>query len=135
MPRIVMFVGRCCAFFGLAALPYQFYLWVRHGEWTAFSPLGELKKLDRHYHWPWLWYPTDWIGLHQLLDATPLSLFLILVAIPIFCAGYLLAGWEEEKNQRREEALISEVNNFMQMRRTESRDLDQEIEAKEKKQE
>lgn len=54
------------SFFGLvASLLYQLYLYLRLGEWVPFSATtvcANWLKIS------WCSYPTDWVGLHDLLS-------------------------------------------------------------------
>ncbi len=69
---------------GLLVLGYQAYSYLRTGEWLELSALDGLKYVVNKYivspeTWPWLWYPRDWVGIHDLLQILPLSLFVVLV--------------------------------------------------------
>lgn len=66
--------------FGLAVLGYQVYSYLRVGKWLELSALDGLKYFASSDTWSWLWYPRDWVGVHDLLQSLPLSLFLVLVA-------------------------------------------------------
>ena len=41
----------------------------------------------RNWDSKWAWWPTDWVGLHKLLDAIPLSIALFVVGICVFAIG------------------------------------------------
>ncbi len=61
---------------GIGVLGYQIYYWFRYGEWFPMSTLYFL-----YDHWDWANIPTEWIGLHKVIDSTPLSLALSLLGI------------------------------------------------------
>lgn len=67
---------------GIGLFCYQVYIWLRTGEWTAYSVLYGLSYFDNLKEW--VVYPTSWIGIHKLLDKIPLSLFLIVVWCCLF---------------------------------------------------
>lgn len=79
-------------FLGAAAiLGWQFYGYLRSGEWPALSMIALLQWL----HIDWARSPRDWAGLHELLDAIPMSLAALLGGIvPI---GIWL-WWNERSN-------------------------------------
>jgi len=64
---------------GLLVLGFQAYYYLRTGDWLELSALHCLKIVS-FGAWSWLSYPRDWIGVHELLQNFPLSLFLVLIA-------------------------------------------------------
>jgi len=64
---------------GLLVFGYQAYSYLRTGEWLELSALDALKSVSPET-WSWLWYPRDWVGVNDLLQSLPLSLFVLLVA-------------------------------------------------------
>jgi hypothetical protein len=60
------------AIFFLAALAiifWQVYAYLRFSIWNEVSLITALMWIDSN----WATYPTDWIGLHNLLQKIPLS--------------------------------------------------------------
>jgi hypothetical protein len=71
------------------------------------SVIDGLLYLFRKNPPPWLIYPDDWVGVHKLLDKTPLALGLVIFAIFWIVVVGLLAAkleeYQEERKQRRAE--------------------------------
>lgn len=67
-------VASACIIGGIGTLGYQAYTYLRLGEWHGLSIINALRwaKLD------WAYLPQEWLGLHRILDAIPLSMALIL---------------------------------------------------------
>jgi hypothetical protein len=83
-----LYCGLC--FGGIAVFAHQIISYLRNGAWKPLSVIDGLLYLTQKRPPDWLLYPQDWIGLHNLLDRTPVSLALIflgglvwLVALPI----------------------------------------------------
>ena len=95
--RIVGAFGAMLGYGCLAAFLYlisvQLYRWFREGDWTRFGVVdgmqvwltrccvkdgdtGRLAALVR-----WLEEPTDWMGLHKVLEVVPASLALFALSI------------------------------------------------------
>jgi hypothetical protein len=95
--RIAGAFGAVLAYGCLAAFLYlislQLYRWFREGDWTRFGvtdamqvwltrccvkdgDMGRLAALVR-----WLQAPTDWLGLHKVLEIVPASLALFALSI------------------------------------------------------
>jgi hypothetical protein len=95
--RIVGAFGAVLGYGCLAAFLYlitlQLYRWFREGDWTRFGVVdgmqvwltrccvkdgdtGRLAALVR-----WLEAPTDWTGLHKVLEVVPASLALFALSI------------------------------------------------------
>jgi hypothetical protein len=60
---------------GPALIAWQCYGWIRYGVWIPWSPLTLLLWMGAKA--AWIFAPEDWIGLHRLIDAIPLSLVLL----------------------------------------------------------
>jgi hypothetical protein len=91
------------AFAAVCVVVYQVYLYLKHGTWVSLSVLDALLYLLRKNPPPWLLYPDDWVGVHKLLDKTPLALCLVILGIVwIVIVGFLGAKLEEyhERKQR-----------------------------------
>ncbi len=102
---VLAYVGYIVFYFGftIGALPvlgYQSYFYLKSGQWFPLSAIDGLKYLlglrlvlsgaakeatpeqmhaIKAYIWPWLWHPQDWVGIHEILESTPLSLFFGLI--------------------------------------------------------
>lgn len=98
---------------------YQLYGYLKHGVWVALSVIDGLLYLSSNKPSPWLLYPDDWVGLHKLLEETPLALSAVIIGIlwtVVF--GFLCAKVEEyqerkrrkpqEKNRRQDVAKLEE---------------------------
>ena len=68
---------------GLGILGHQTYVWLRWGVWKEMSVMTALKWLNLK----WAAFPQDWVGLHSILEKTPLSLGLVIVGI---ACGWLM---------------------------------------------
>ena len=106
MSGVLFFRSGISVMAGVAIPVYQTFLWLREGRWTALSVLDALKYVDtnpeRPYQWTWLYFPQDWIGFYKLLENTPLSLILVLLAVPFFWLATLALEKEEEIKEREE---------------------------------
>ena len=64
---------------------YQCFLWLKEGEWVGMSAT----LFFRYYLSPdspfvhWLDNPESWFGVHKLIIATPLSVFLFLSGVAV----------------------------------------------------
>ena len=84
------FIGAGSLLAGLSVLGYQIYNWFRTGEWASYSLIWLLSQVNDLE--VWAYYPTDWIGLHKLLDNFPFPLFLVLIGIILF---FIAASWSD----------------------------------------
>ncbi|GEM_PF-3070994 len=55
----------------------QCYTYLRYGEWVPRSVIDLMEMFEVR----WAMSPDDWIGLHKVLDWTPMSVALILTGI------------------------------------------------------
>lgn len=89
-------LGVLCCWLSVWLLVEQVKLvfhWLRTGIRQSFSVVDALLGLG--IHGAWLLHPTDWIGLHQVLSATPAILLAVLigaVAVLWVWSWYPLAG-------------------------------------------
>lgn len=67
---------------GLSICTYQLYSWLKYAEWESFSLLWPL-SFSADYQ-DWVLYPTEWIGMHRILDFVPFSIILILIGFAFF---------------------------------------------------
>jgi hypothetical protein len=95
--RIISTLGALVGYGCLAAFLYligvQIYRWFLEGEWTHFGVTEGMRVALSHccvkdadtgrlaalVHW--LDTPTDWLGLHKVLDVVPASLALFALSI------------------------------------------------------
>lgn len=77
--RVILGCGLCLA--GIAILGVQIYAYLQTGEWTPISIVTVLAAVP-DYHW-WAINPTEWIGLHKVLDHIPVSAVLVVIGIVI----------------------------------------------------
>jgi hypothetical protein len=86
-------------------LGYQVYLYLKSGAWVALSVIDGLLYLFRKNPPLWLLYPDDWVGVHKLLDKTPLAVgFVILGILWLLVVGFLGAKLEEYQERKQREA-------------------------------
>ncbi len=64
---------------GLLEIGYEIYTWLRYGAMAGITGLTVLQYYISERNWPWLWNPSDWVGVHSLLKP-PLIAFLWLLA-------------------------------------------------------
>lgn len=62
-------------------LGYQIIFYLKNGAWQPLSVIDGLVYLSQERPSLWLLYPQDWIGLHKLLEAIPLSLGIALLGV------------------------------------------------------
>jgi hypothetical protein len=62
-------------FGGLGIVGWQVYEYLRYNTWNSASVITALQWMKIH----WAMNPTDWIGLHNILSMTPLSLTMIAI--------------------------------------------------------
>ncbi len=65
---------------GLGTLAWQIYTYLRVGEWDTFSLIDLVQEVFPASAGQWVLFPTDWIGLHEVLSWMPISLFFIGIA-------------------------------------------------------
>ena len=79
---------------GIIIGSYQTLIWLRHGRWPQISALDGFKNLAEicgsQDAWLWLSYPQDWVGLHGLMEKTPLFLFFLFSTFPLAILAILL---------------------------------------------
>jgi len=63
----------------LGILVWQAYTYLRFGHWLPLSIVTALQWIDIE----WAASPSDWIGFHKFLDATPLSLAIFLTGLVV----------------------------------------------------
>ena len=63
---------------------WQCYHWMRDGAWWPVSLLTALAWAG--VGGTWILFPTDWLGLHKLLDGIPLSIALVAAGIFVLWA-------------------------------------------------
>lgn len=74
---------------GLCILIWQIYGYLRFENWRSLSLVDVLSSFEVK----WAIAPTDWIGLHRILEWTPLSLLVLIVGLVLA----LIAGWQAER--------------------------------------
>lgn len=67
---------------GLGIWVYQIYYWLQHAKWEKFSLLRLLSSSSDYQDW--VFYPTEWIGIHKILDFIPLSIIIIIIGLLLF---------------------------------------------------
>lgn len=83
---------------GASALAAQVGLYFYSGQWTSWSAINVLSLIEYlidPVKLPWLRSPSSWIGMHEILLASPASAFLVLLGICIMAVGFIthhLAG-------------------------------------------
>ena len=88
-----IWAGAAFAFLGsVTVFLYQVYLWAKYGVWGDFSTVDALKKLSSREGWPWLWSPSDWWGIHLVLERLPLWGGLILISVVLVVGGVGIAA-------------------------------------------
>lgn len=73
---------------GISTFCYQVYYWLQNGEWLRLSLIDVGKYAYNGTTGPdalgdWIYYPTEWIGVHALLDHVAITIFAITVGIII----------------------------------------------------
>jgi len=58
---------------------WQIYEYLRHDIWNSVSVVSALQWLGVK----WAIVPTDWVGLHRILEWTPMSLTLVAIGVLI----------------------------------------------------
>jgi len=114
--RITGALGAVLGYGCLAAFLYlislQIYRWFREGDWTHFGVAdgmqawltrccvqdGDTGRLAALVHW--LEAPTDWMGLHKVLEILPASLALFALSILGNSIFIYCRDWSEARRQR-----------------------------------
>lgn len=79
-----------CLVAAVGVVAWQLYTFLRFGSWPPFSVITVLQWCDVG----WASFPRDWLGIHRVLLAFPLSLaFVVLGVGPLF--AYMT--WSERK--------------------------------------
>lgn len=60
---------------GICVFGWQAYQYLRFNEWVPLSIISALEWMNIR----WAVYPVDWIGLHGILKAIPLSITMLVV--------------------------------------------------------
>jgi hypothetical protein len=73
---------------GLLTFAYELFFWLRSGAWQSIRVTDFVSDslLD---------YPTDWLGVLNVVQIglqSPLSLVLVILSIPLFFLGLLVAN-------------------------------------------
>jgi hypothetical protein len=100
--RIFTYVYNGFWFAGMAVFIHQITFYLRKGEWKPLSVIDGLQYLTRNRPVDWLLFPQDWIGIHNLLDGTPLSLALILLGGLVWLVALPIRDKLEQLKQLRE---------------------------------
>lgn len=78
------------ALLALYILGGQAYSYLKTGEWF---PVGMLDFIGSYIHWEWAVYPTDWAGLHTILNQLNAGLAVLLAGLIV---GVLLRNFESQ---------------------------------------
>lgn len=73
----------------LAILGWQVFHYLRSGYWIAISVIDGLTRMGVE----WAIYPTDWIGLHNMLGAINLGAAIMICGVVI--GGFLMNADED----------------------------------------
>src|SRR5215510_5171308 len=87
-------------FAAVVVLGYQIIFYLQNGVWRPLSAIDGLVHLSGENSSDWLLHPQDWIGLHNLLDKTPLSLALFLLAVVAFFLLLKIVAEDELRKER-----------------------------------
>ncbi len=98
-------------FASLAVIGYQGYRWLQDGRWTSigvsdglrsvFAAIGAGEHGRLAQFVQWLAEPADWIGWHRVLEVTPASVALFLLAI---LGNFAYVYGSDSLNAQQEEA-------------------------------
>ena len=95
-----------CLFLGcIGVLGYQIFFWLKNGLWISFPVRLIFLRIMPDSSIIWLRDETTWTGLKRaliLISQAPLSLFLFIAAIVLWCIGY--KGEELVSKQKNVEA-------------------------------
>lgn len=78
------------ALLALYVLGRQTYSYLKTGDWF---PVGVLDFIGSYIHWEWAVYPTDWTGLHTMLNQLNAGLAVFFAGLII---GALLFNFESQ---------------------------------------
>lgn len=70
---------------GVGIIGWQIFRYLKDGDWPAVSLITALQWMGVEK--PWVSNPTEWVGLHSVMDTIPLSLTLVVLAIFTLMAG------------------------------------------------
>jgi hypothetical protein len=76
---LMISVSTTLLFSGIGTICYQFYLYLKAGEWTSYSVIYAFNKLGS----TWAKSPNDWVGFWEILEFLPISLVLIVCSFLI----------------------------------------------------
>lgn len=72
-------------------LMQQAYGWLKEGEWVSKSILYYFYE-----SWAWANYPTDWKGIHKILDFIPLFVGLFVLGFVLLFIGSFIEDIKEK---------------------------------------
>lgn len=73
---------------GGGILIWQCFFYLREGVWPTRSALDVLYYVDPAMFGDWLMRPTAWLGVHDILRATPASIAVFLVGMAVGALAY-----------------------------------------------
>ncbi len=86
---------------GMLVVLYQIFYYLKEGDWLTISVIDALIYVQKD-PWPWLLYPGDWVGFHNLLQKTPLSVGLAVLGIAwLFSFAHLQETLDEYQRGRK----------------------------------
>ncbi len=94
---VAVVIGYLVATVGLFVLGYQVMQWLRHGTWEPISVVTVLAWCGSD----WARFPTEWIGIHKMLAALPLSLFFFVTGLIVYGIGLTTVENTADKNEHR----------------------------------
>lgn len=79
-----LLTGICFVLAGIGTFLYQNYYWLQNGEWLRLSLVDVGKYAYANSNTPndlasWVYYPTEWIGVHTILDHIAISILAIVI--------------------------------------------------------
>jgi hypothetical protein len=99
MAVLVNYFGIGSLVAGLVILAYQIFSWLRSAEWKSVSLLDTLIYLGMN---PKTSAVGNWLYVQEgILEIAPLSLFLMLVSVPLFWLAGFLFEREAMRHQQR----------------------------------
>lgn len=85
--QVIRLLGALIFWAGCAVSVYligsQIYYFLQIGTWPAE---GLMDWMAEQFQWQWAEYPTDWIGLHKILN-------FLNAGASVFFAGCAVGGW------------------------------------------
>ena len=81
---LVAVAGGLFSIIGAWLLLWQTFGWLNEGVWVPMSVIDGIRNI-----WPsqWLDYPQSWIGIHKILEATPVSLGYLALGVLLLVSG------------------------------------------------